>query len=266
MPGFNASLACSTEDMTSELWNLPSDAEMLVESVDVFGKRVVDVGCGGGGLVRHLRAAGAAPLGIEVTDVRLEGARTAEPDHAADYRLGEGQLLPLDDASADVIVFMYSLHHVPIELQPAALVEAVRVLKPGGVLAVCEPVLEGPGEEAFLSMLDETEVRAAAQAALDGRPAELTETDDFRYETNFSYADAAEVEADLVGVDPSRADRWATVGPPLIEALFGAGVEHDGRHYWQQSVRARIFTSTHTAGSSTPDQGGELQRSDAYPD
>src|SRR3954447_23970558 len=108
---------------------------------------------------RPPRAGPTAPPGARE---RVGGERSLE---------GGAQALPLEDASADVVVFANSLHHVPGDLLDAALGEAARVLRPGGLLYLPEPVAEGPYFELVRAVDDETAVRAAAHAAI-GRAAE----------------------------------------------------------------------------------------------
>ena len=62
----------------------------------------------------------------------IADAKAADPEHVDSYVDGVGQDLPVEDSSADVVVFSYSLHHVPAEHIADALVEAKRVLRPGG--------------------------------------------------------------------------------------------------------------------------------------
>src|SRR3954469_25166491 len=74
---------------------------------------VVDVGCGDGSLVRHLARRGARAVGVEIGQEPLERARARPPVGGERYEQGGPQSLPLDAASADVVVFANSLHHVP---------------------------------------------------------------------------------------------------------------------------------------------------------
>ena len=79
-----------------------NDFDVLAEAVPLRGRTVLDVGCGDGGLVRRLRAAGADALGI---DVDVERARAADPDGR--YLVGGAEALPLPDASVDAAVLIW---------------------------------------------------------------------------------------------------------------------------------------------------------------
>lgn len=224
-----------------EIWNLPSDADRLVEHVDVSGRDVVDVGCGAGGLVRFLRHAGASVTGVECGEAMIGQARENDPEHASAYIEGVGQDLPLDSESVDLVVFSYSLHHVPADQLSPALAEAARVLRPGGQLAVLEPIPSGPGFITHQLVDDETEVRALAQAALDNAPTELVEVSAHKYTTSYSYLDMAELEKTVVDIDPSRRVAFdANRGE--VERRFAEQSElHGGRHWFSQPVIMRVF-------------------------
>jgi ubiquinone/menaquinone biosynthesis C-methylase UbiE len=143
-----------------------SDLAMLERLVPPADKDVVDVGCGGGALVRALTDLGARVTGVEISESQLATAIEQDDGAGARYLVGRAERLPLDDATADVVVFMRSFHHVPREDLDAALVEARRVIRPGGAVYVAEPLAEGNFFELTRLVDDETEVRAAAQAAL----------------------------------------------------------------------------------------------------
>ena len=72
----------------------------------------------------------------------------------------------VDDAAADLVLFVFSLHHVPAAKLDTALVEARRVLRASGRLYVAEPVAEGPHQYVMELFHDETSVRKAAADAL----------------------------------------------------------------------------------------------------
>src|SRR5579859_5720648 len=77
----------------------------------VEGRRVVDVGCGAGALVRALTRRGAEGTGIEIDERALAPALAAAPVAAERYRLGRAEALPLADRSVERVIFFNSLHH-----------------------------------------------------------------------------------------------------------------------------------------------------------
>jgi SAM-dependent methyltransferase len=100
------------------------------------GERVLDLGCGAGRFVAALAAAGAEPVGVEISAAALDRARANVP--GADLRLVEPDgSLPLDHRSVDLIWCSEVLEHVADVGH--LLIEARRVLRPGGRLLATVP-------------------------------------------------------------------------------------------------------------------------------
>lgn len=223
---------------------LPAEAHLEVLDVllPVEGRRVVDVGCGDGALVRALARRGASVIGVEVDERALARARAAEPAGAETYRVGRGEALPLDAGSVDVVVFFNSLHHVPAASQPAALDEAARILAPGGRLYVAEPIAAGPSFELVRPIDDETAVRAAAFAALRRAEAagRFRRLDERLYRHAARYRDLAAFREKMLAVSPGRAAALdADAGLAARFEALGRPVE-EGRAF-DQPMRATLL-------------------------
>ena len=97
------------------------------------GKKVLDVGCGGGILAEAMAARGAIVTGIDLADKPLKVAQLhlLESGQQVDYRRIAVEELAMEaPASFDVVTCMEMLEHVP---DPAAVVDAcAALLKPGG--------------------------------------------------------------------------------------------------------------------------------------
>jgi SAM-dependent methyltransferase len=89
---------------------------------------VVDVGCGEGELARHLPA--RAWVGVDASESMLSAA--PEPHLRAD-----ATSLPFAADSFGAVALLYVLYHLADPR--AALAEAHRVLRPGGIIAVAAP-------------------------------------------------------------------------------------------------------------------------------
>ncbi len=89
--------------------------------------RVMELGCGAGGMLRRLSAYGPA-AGVEID---LEIAEVCRESSGAPTVCADGYALPFADASLDVVCLFDTLEHLPDE--GAALQEIHRVLRPGGI-------------------------------------------------------------------------------------------------------------------------------------
>ncbi|MEZ4714335.1 MAG: methyltransferase domain-containing protein [Caldilineaceae bacterium] len=99
------------------------------------GQQVLDVACGTGVLARavHRRVQpGGAVIGVDINEGMLSVARKKAP--AIDFREGNVQALPLDDAQFDAVVCQFGLMFFTDRVQ--AIQEMMRVLQPGGRMAV----------------------------------------------------------------------------------------------------------------------------------
>ncbi|HEX7587569.1 MAG TPA: methyltransferase domain-containing protein, partial [Anaerolineae bacterium] len=104
------------------------------------GTRVLEIGCGGGGLLRLLSGRGAGVVGVDTSPVALELARgrnAPEGRLREVIRIGVEDALPFRDGSFDVIVGQHVVEHLTDI--GAALCEWNRLLKPGGRLALATP-------------------------------------------------------------------------------------------------------------------------------
>jgi len=143
-----------------------TNREVLEQFLELPGKTIIDVGCGDGSLVRLLTRKGAHVTGIEASPKQLSRARAADTVGDERYIQGYAEELPADSRSADIVIFLNSLHHVDVDDLARALKEAARVLKHGGVLYVSEPLAEGPYFELMRPVNDETVVRQRAYETL----------------------------------------------------------------------------------------------------
>ncbi|MEN8176223.1 MAG: bifunctional 2-polyprenyl-6-hydroxyphenol methylase/3-demethylubiquinol 3-O-methyltransferase UbiG [Pseudomonadota bacterium] len=111
----------------------PLRLEYIDARADLAGKRVLDVGCGGGILSESMAARGAQVTGIDMGEAPLQVARLhlLESGEEVDYRHTTAEGLAADMAGEfDVVTCMEMLEHVP---DPAAVVNAcARLLTPGG--------------------------------------------------------------------------------------------------------------------------------------
>lgn len=106
------------------------------------GQRVLDCGCGRGFYLELLRAAGhrpAAGVDLELALLPQARRRAGKPALVANATLAS---LPFADGAFDAVLVSEVLEHVADD--SAALREAVRVLRPGGVVLLSVPHADFP--------------------------------------------------------------------------------------------------------------------------
>lgn len=100
---------------------------------------MLDIGCGTGRLLRRVGRhwPDVALVGVDPAEGMIELARRLTP--AAAFHVGQGESLPLDDASIDAAFSTISFHHW--KDQAAGLREVRRVLRPSGCFCLVDVAL-----------------------------------------------------------------------------------------------------------------------------
>jgi len=115
----------------------PVRLQFVTARAAVAGRRVLDVGCGGGLLSEALARTGAQVCGIDLAPGMIEVARlhAAESGLAIDYRVASAEeVAQQQPRHFHVVTCMEMLEHVP---DPAAMTATLaRLLAPGGALFV----------------------------------------------------------------------------------------------------------------------------------
>ena len=121
---------------------MQSDLRRLYAAADEIGRqpegsRILDIPCGGGVALRGLRPdQGVTYVAADIAQTMLDRTIDAAVERGVDLqvepRIADVGDLPFDDGSFDLVVSFTGLHCFP---DPArAVVEMVRVLRPGGVI------------------------------------------------------------------------------------------------------------------------------------
>lgn len=142
-----------------------NEAEIIDRLLHLEGATILELGCGKAEKTRSIAQQAAAVLALEVDETQL--AKNLAITELPNVRFAHGgaEKIPADDSSFDIVLMFKSLHHVPIDLMDNAFSEIRRVLKPGGVACISEPVYAGSFNEVLKLFHDERAVREAAFAA-----------------------------------------------------------------------------------------------------
>ena len=132
-----SSLAHHWWDPTSEFKPLhainPLRLDWIQKHTEIQGKKVLDVGCGGGILTESLAKIGAHAKGIDLSEKALKVAdlHSLETGIAVQYEYTSAEDLASKEAGQyDVVTCMEMLEHVP---DPQSIIKACSALvKPGG--------------------------------------------------------------------------------------------------------------------------------------
>lgn len=107
------------------------------------GQRVLDVGCGTASLTltlaRRVGARGTA-VGVDASGPMITAARSKAVRQALPVRfeVAAAQELPYPDESFDAVATSLMIHHLPAADRTGAVIEMLRVLRPGGRLVIAE--------------------------------------------------------------------------------------------------------------------------------
>lgn len=148
--------------------DLVNEIRLMLDELPFDAARVFELGCGRAEKTRLLAETGR-PREIVALEVdNIQHARNLEITDlpTVSFRHGGAEAIPADDNSVDIALMFKSLHHVPMEHMDQALSEIARVLKPGGMAWISEPVYAGDLNEVFRLFHDEKTVREAAFAAI----------------------------------------------------------------------------------------------------
>lgn len=101
------------------------------------GKVAADIGAGTGFVTEGLVSYGLSVIAVDESEAMLAEMKNRLAACASiEYRVGESEALPVEDASVDYVFANMYLHHV--ESPGNAIKEMVRILRPGGKLVLTD--------------------------------------------------------------------------------------------------------------------------------
>lgn len=142
-----------------------NEGDLLEALLPLTGATVLELGCGKAEKTRIVAKKSASVVALEVDEIQL--ARNRQITNLPNVVFGHGMAenIPAADSTFDIVLMFKSLHHVRPQLMNQAFSEIYRVLKPGGMVYISEPVYAGDFNEILSLFNDEKVVREAAFAA-----------------------------------------------------------------------------------------------------
>ena len=183
---------------------ITDELELLLSLVNLDqSPHIIELGCGAAHLSRKLLARfPACEVSALEVDERQHAKNLAKPQAGLHFLQAGAQAIPFDAEQFDLALMLKSLHHIPLDLLDLALGEVWRVLKPGGLLYVLEPVFAGSHNEIMRLFHDEEQVLAAALRALQRALASEAwqQKAEVFFDMPVKYRDFADFEQRVIGV------------------------------------------------------------------
>ncbi len=133
----------TNEEITYIEKSLQSNPERLENQVyavkrhmTITGKRALDIGCGGGLFLAHLKTAGADVTGVELSDTRAFYAKSKHGFDVVKRTIEDEYWKPFYN-TFDIVTLWDVIEHVNYPL--ATVQTAAKLLKPGGILLIDTP-------------------------------------------------------------------------------------------------------------------------------
>ena len=211
------------------------ESEIYERLLSLDGKHILELGCGSGEITRNIATAGVERrlTALEVDEIAHQKNRQITDLPNVTFGLSGAQEIPLQDESVDVVFMFKSLHHVPLELMVPSMHEIRRVLKPGGLAYISEPVFAGDFNEILRLFQDEQKVREAAFDALakaidDGL---FSLVEEVFFNSPMSFENFAEFEENTIKATHSY-HALDDVLYDLVKQRFAQHAGADGAQFW----------------------------------
>ncbi|UFS66596.1 class I SAM-dependent methyltransferase [Paracoccus denitrificans] len=194
------------EDLLARARSVSSDtAGVLITSLREAGaRRILELGCGDGTITALLHEAGFDVTGLDPSAEALARARARLP--SVTFIEAHAEALP-ELRPFDAACFVNALHHVEPSAMTGAVLNALSILRPGGLLHVVEPLATGSFFRAMRPVEDESAIRQKAVQAVESLISEgrIVLRDLRRWTRESRFRDLEEFVDYLARVDPDRA-------------------------------------------------------------
>ena len=210
------------------------ETEIYNRLLSLDNKHILELGCGSAEITRNIATSGAGRkiTALEVDEIAHEKNLQIGDLPTVTFAIAGAPKIPLADASVDVVFMFKSLHHVPLDLMDLSMREISRVLKPGGLAYISEPVFAGDFNEILRLFHDERKVREAAfnavKKAVDAGLFNLVEETFFNSPMKFESFAAFENKVLKVSHTNHTLDEKVYA---LVKQRFEQHLNDDGAHF-----------------------------------
>lgn len=210
------------------------ESEIYNRLLSLDSKHILELGCGSADITRNIATSGVDRkiTALEVDKIAHEKNLQISDLPNVTFGLSGAQDIPLDDESVDVVLMFKSLHHVPLELMERSMNEIKRVLKPGGMAYISEPIFAGDFNEILRLFHDEQKVREAAfntlKKAVDDGLFNLVE--EIFFNTSRKFENFTEFENDTIKVTYGN-HKLDEELYSLVKQRFEQHLGDDGAHF-----------------------------------
>jgi SAM-dependent methyltransferase len=228
-------------------------AESLLDAAAVrHDMRVLDIATGPGYAAERAAARGAHPIGIDIAEGMLAVARRRQPE--LEFRWGDAERLPFEDASFDAVVGGFVLNHLPDPER--AIEESVRVLAARGTIAFS--VWDRPQRNRLNGVFADALMDVGVESAVDVEqgPDPYCFSDDADFEALLDAAGIGEVQVETLSLTIAVADPDA-----LWNGFMGSSVRmraviddqsEDARRRVREAFEHRVEAHRHEDGIELP--------------
>jgi SAM-dependent methyltransferase len=208
------------QDVTDEL-------RVVLRMLPLQDATILELGCGAADKTRQIasRTAVKSIVAAEV-DMRQHGKNLQLTDlPKVVFKAFGAEAIAADDDTFDAVLMFKSLHHVPAAAMATAFAEIHRVLKPGGLAYLSEPVFAGAFNDIMRLFHDEQRVR---QLAFDAIVAAVTSglfslREEYFFRNVIRMTSWDQYEAGVLGVSHTNHTLTPTVYAEVKRRFLSAG-------------------------------------------
>ena len=211
-----------------------AENEIFEEVLSLDGQHILELGCGRADKTRLIATGGEQRqvIATEVDETQHEKNMQITDLPNVTFKIAGCEAIPLADNSIDTVFMFKSLHHVPPELMEKGLSEIHRVLKPGGLAYISEPVFAGDFNEILRLFHDEQQARETAFNVIKKSVENnlFTLKEQLFFNTPSDFANFDEFESRIIQVTHTDHEISADV-QHQIKQKFMQHMQDDGAHF-----------------------------------